>query len=148
MDPRRGSNDGNYDSFPVLQSYADRGCKGFGEILANLPTNDPRMKGIYEACGKLGFCVLFDPNLYADLSAGSALNALSRDRAVAKAFLEKHYRKLFFGTDRFVREEDPLMIDLVRTMALPGHMETAIFAGNAQRMLACFIFPDIQGCCQ
>ncbi len=60
VDPRRGRNDGNYDFYPVLKEYADRGCKGFGEILANLPVNDPRMKGIYRACGKLGFPVVFD----------------------------------------------------------------------------------------
>jgi len=205
MDPRRGRNDGSYDFHPVLKEYADMGCKGFGEILANLPTNDPRMKGIYEACGRLGFPVVFDfrlttvgvidpvgmpyleeclqefpdtifighgpawwaeisadvtaeqkkgypegpvkapgkidfllekyPNMHADLSAGSGYNALSRDLDVARDFLQKHYRKLMFGTDRFVREEDPLMIDLIRQAALPPHMEQAIFAGNAEKML-------------
>jgi hypothetical protein len=60
MDPRRGQNDGSYDFYPVLRRYADLGCKGFGEILANLPTNDPRMKGIYRACGRLGFPIVFD----------------------------------------------------------------------------------------
>ena len=205
MDPRRGSNDGNYDFYPVLKEYADMGCKGFGEILANLPTNDPRMKGIYRACGKLGFPVVFDfrlrrvgvmdpvgmpyleeclkefpqttfighgpgwwaeisadvtaeekssypkgpirepgridyllqeyPNLHADLSAHSAYNALSRDLDVTRKFLEKHYRKLLFGTDRFVREEDPLMIDLIRKLELPSHMGEAIFTKNAVEML-------------
>ena len=59
-DPRRGSNDGNYDFYPVLKEYADRGCRGFGEFLCNLPTNDPRMKGIYRACGELGWPMIFD----------------------------------------------------------------------------------------
>lgn len=205
MDPRRGSNDGCYDFYPVLKEYADLGCKGFGEILANLPTNDPRMKGIYRACGRLGFPVVFDfrrrtvgviepvgmpyleeclqefpgtilighgpawwaeisadltedeknsypkgpveapgkidylletyPNLHADLSAQSAYNALTRDLEVSRAFLMEHHQKLLFGTDRFVREEEPLMIDLIRQMELPKEMEDAIFAGNARRML-------------
>lgn len=205
MDPRRGSNDGKYDFYPVLKEYADMGCKGFGEILANLATNDPRMKGIYRACGRLGFPVVFDfrlrtvgviepvgmpwleeclrefpetifvghgpawwaeisadvteedkkgypkgpirppgriehlleayPNMHADLSAMSAYNALSRDMEVTKRFLAKHYRKLLFGTDRFVREEDPLMIDLIRNAGLPPHMEEAIFTTNAERMI-------------
>jgi len=60
MDPRRGRNDGSYDFYSVLKEYADQGCKGFGEILANLPTNDPRMKGIYRACAKLRFPIVFD----------------------------------------------------------------------------------------
>jgi len=205
MDPRRGRNDGAYDFYPVLKEYADLGCKGFGEILANVPTNDPRMKGIYAACGKLGFRVGFDfrcntmgvtdlvgmpyleeclpefpdttfighgpawwaeisadvtpedkmgypkgpvsapgkidflleqyPNMHADLSAMSAYNALTRDLEVTKAFLTKHHRKLLFGTDRFVREEAPLMIDLIRQMELPPEMEQAIFRGNAEALL-------------
>jgi len=39
VDPRRGSNDGNSDFYPLIKKYADQGCKGFGEILANLPTH-------------------------------------------------------------------------------------------------------------
>jgi uncharacterized protein len=60
IDPRRGSNDGKYDFLPVLRHYADLGCKGFGEFLCNLATNDPRMKGIYRACGELGWPMIFD----------------------------------------------------------------------------------------
>lgn len=60
MDPRRGSNDGKYNFYRVLKEYADQGCRGFGEFLCNLPTNDPRMKGIYEACGELGWPMIFD----------------------------------------------------------------------------------------
>ncbi|NQU10563.1 amidohydrolase family protein [bacterium] len=205
MDPRRGNNDGTYDFHPVLKEYADQGCRGFGEILANLPTNDPRMKGIYRACGRLGFPVLFDfrlattgvvepvgmpwleecvaefpqtifighgpgwwaeisaevkaedknsyptgkvhppgridyllaryPNLHADLSANSALNAFSRDLAYANRFVRQHWRKLLFGTDRFIREEQPTMIRLLREMHLSDEMARAIFTTNAQQML-------------
>lgn len=39
------------------------------------------------------------PNMYGDLSAGSGLNALTRDAAHAKAFLEKHQEKLLYGSD-------------------------------------------------
>ncbi|MDK1032590.1 MAG: hypothetical protein QGD94_11320, partial [Planctomycetia bacterium] len=60
IDPRQKSNSGTHDFYPVLKEYADMGCRGFGEILANLPTNDPRMKGIYRACARLDFPVLFD----------------------------------------------------------------------------------------
>ena len=205
VDPRRGSNDGEYDFYPVLKEYADLGCRGFGEILANLPTNDDRMKGIYRACGRLGWPVVFDfrlgtvgvidpigmphleeclrefpetlfighgpgwwaeisaevteegkdgypegpvvapgridylletySNLHADLSAGSAYNALTRDADVTRNFVHKHYRKLLFGLDRFVREEEPAMIGLIEAMELPAHVETAIFRGNAEAML-------------
>jgi len=205
MDPRRGRNDGQYDFYPVLKEYADLGCKGFGEILANLPTNDPRMKGIYKACGRLGFPVVFDfrlrttgvtdpvgmpfleeclkefpetifvghgpgwwaeisadvtaeqkniypksplvtpgridyllatyPNLYADLSAQSAINAFSRDLGYAREFVLRHHKKLMFGTDRFIRQEEPVIIALLRNMNLPPEVESAVFTRNAEHLL-------------
>src|SRR5690242_6008986 len=39
------------------------------------------------------------PNVYADLSAGSGLNALLRDEDHARAFLGRHQDKLMFGSD-------------------------------------------------
>jgi uncharacterized protein len=39
------------------------------------------------------------PNFFADLSAGSALNALHRDEAHAREFIARHESKLLFGTD-------------------------------------------------
>ncbi len=39
------------------------------------------------------------PNLYADISAGSGLNALTRDPNYGFAFLERFADRLFFGTD-------------------------------------------------
>jgi len=205
MDPRRGTNDGRYDFYPVLKEYAEMGCKGFGEILANLPTNDPRMKGIYAACGRLGFPVVFDfrlgtvgvsdpvglpyleqclsefpetifvghgpgwwaeisadvtaqdkngypkgpvqapgridhllrqyPNMYADLSAMSAYNALARDLEAARRLLTEHHRKLLFGTDWFVRQAEPRILGLLGKLELAAEVQKAIFSGNAERIL-------------
>lgn len=39
------------------------------------------------------------PNMYGDLSAGSGLNALTRDEDHAKLFLERHQDKLLYGSD-------------------------------------------------
>ena len=39
------------------------------------------------------------PNVYGDLSAGSGLNALSRDEDHARDFLKRHQNKLLFGSD-------------------------------------------------
>lgn len=58
IDPRRGYNDGTFDPSPFIGEYIERGCKGFGEILANLHANDIRMRNIYHACGKYGIPVL------------------------------------------------------------------------------------------
>jgi hypothetical protein len=39
------------------------------------------------------------PNMYGDLSAGSGLNALTRDEAFTRDFLQRHHRKLLYGSD-------------------------------------------------
>ena len=39
------------------------------------------------------------PNMFGDLSAGSGLNALTRDEAHARDFLERHQDKLLYGSD-------------------------------------------------
>jgi predicted TIM-barrel fold metal-dependent hydrolase len=39
------------------------------------------------------------PNMFGDLSAGSGLNALTRDEDHAREFLARHHNKLLFGSD-------------------------------------------------
>jgi predicted TIM-barrel fold metal-dependent hydrolase len=39
------------------------------------------------------------PNMYGDLSAGSGLNALTRDEEFARGFIERHQDKLMYGSD-------------------------------------------------
>ena len=39
------------------------------------------------------------PNLYGDLSAGSGLNSITRDSDFARGFLERHSRRLIWGSD-------------------------------------------------
>src|SRR5262249_61450840 len=39
------------------------------------------------------------PNMYADMSAGSGLNALLRDEDHARAFLKRQQNKLLYGSD-------------------------------------------------
>jgi predicted TIM-barrel fold metal-dependent hydrolase len=39
------------------------------------------------------------PNLYADLSAGSGYNALTRDEDFTAGFLERHPNQLLYGSD-------------------------------------------------
>ena len=67
--------------------------------------------------------------------AGSASNAFNRDLKYAEQFVRKHYRKLLFGTDRFVNREAPVMIDMLKNMNLPSEMAEAIFTKNAEMML-------------
>lgn len=39
------------------------------------------------------------PNMFADMSAGSGLNALTRDEEHARGFLERHQDKILYGSD-------------------------------------------------
>jgi predicted TIM-barrel fold metal-dependent hydrolase len=39
------------------------------------------------------------PNIFADMSAGSGLNALTRDEDHARGFLERHQDKILYGSD-------------------------------------------------
>jgi hypothetical protein len=58
VDPRHRYPD-RFDPRPLIQEYAQAGCKGFGELLAGLPIDDPGLQRIYAACGEFGLPVLF-----------------------------------------------------------------------------------------
>jgi hypothetical protein len=76
---------------------------------------------------------LFDkhPNLYADLSAGSALTALKRDPAHAAGFLRRRADRLLFARDNY---SDDLHVFL-QTLDLPGDVKHKIYEGNARRLV-------------
>ena len=72
---------------------------------------------------------LFDtyPNLYADLSAGSAHRALSRDLEVGRRFIMCYSERVLFGRDYF----DGEMMALLRRMELPEEVFDRVAGGNA-----------------
>ena len=67
------------------------------------------------------------PNLHADLSAGSGLNALTRDEPFGRGFLTQCQDKLLFGTDlchsRHANEK-PGAIDILESAAASGDVST------------------------
>jgi predicted TIM-barrel fold metal-dependent hydrolase len=81
------------------------------------------------------------PNMYGDLSAGSGLNALTRDEEHAKLFLERHQDKLVYGSDC----EDPgglassgcagaLDIAEVRKLVTDKKIERKLLYENARKL--------------
>lgn len=76
---------------------------------------------------------LFDqyPNLYADLSAGSGLQALSRDREHARRFIDCYQDRLLFGRD-FYGDELSVFLD---GLDLSKSTMELLFFRNAQRLL-------------
>ncbi|OIN98326.1 hypothetical protein AUJ66_01125 [Candidatus Desantisbacteria bacterium CG1_02_38_46] len=59
LDPRNGGNSPETDFSCLLEKYKSAGCKGAGEITANLYIDDPLCKNLFHHCGKVGLPVLF-----------------------------------------------------------------------------------------
>ncbi|MHB9131186.1 MAG: amidohydrolase family protein [Armatimonadota bacterium] len=55
VDPRRKT-----DLRPILEEYRDRGCRGFGEGIAALPIDEPRLMEMYAVCGEFHWPVILD----------------------------------------------------------------------------------------
>ena len=71
------------------------------------------------------------PNLYADLSAFSALNAISRDPEFGKDFLLEFQDRLMFARDCF----DGRLWAYLESQHLPADVLGKICAANALRLV-------------
>jgi predicted TIM-barrel fold metal-dependent hydrolase len=76
---------------------------------------------------------LFDkyPNLWGDLSAGSALRAISRDREWGRRFLIDYHKRLLFARDYF----DSALMEYLVTLDLPDDVVSSINSENALRLV-------------
>jgi len=216
IDPRVGSNSPEMVFRDRIAGYADRGCKGLGEFLPDIPVDDPRCIDLYRLAGEYAMPVLFDlhdvpgeyglldnpglpcleralracpetvfighgptfwaevsadvassercgwpypsgpvkpggavprlmaayDNLWADISAGSGYNALTRDATFGIEFLHAFQDKILFGTDscrRFEAERVCPNREFLRRMRderlLTDYACANIESGNARRIL-------------
>jgi predicted TIM-barrel fold metal-dependent hydrolase len=80
------------------------------------------------------------PNMFGDLSAGSGLNALTRDEAFAREFLTRHQDKLLFGSDCNDREggsakcQGTQTIAAIRRLCASKSIERKLLHDNARRL--------------
>jgi predicted TIM-barrel fold metal-dependent hydrolase len=80
------------------------------------------------------------PNMYGDLSAGSGLNALTRDEGFARDFLTRHQDKLVFGSDCSDAEgsgpscQGAQTIAAIRRLAPTRTIERKLLYENAKRL--------------
>ena len=74
-------------------------------------------------------------NMWADLSAGSGAQAISRDLAYGEAFLERHHEKLLFATDYLFPGQEVPQFELMERVRLSDAAREAITHGNAERLL-------------
>ncbi len=50
IDPRMGNNSPNSQLLNILLYYKDQGCKGVGEVAANLPFDNPMVENLFRSC--------------------------------------------------------------------------------------------------
>lgn len=114
---------------------------------ANIDKNHTDQKVLYPkgpvTAGGLTDRYLSDyPNAFADMSAGSGLNALTRDEDHARGFLDRHQNKILFGSDC----NDPVgngpgcqgsqTIAALRRLAPSKAVERKILYENAKKVFA------------
>jgi predicted TIM-barrel fold metal-dependent hydrolase len=88
----------------VLRAYPRTNFIGHGDlfwahIAADVPADRGYPSGPIKAGGLTDRWLSDFPNLYADMSANSGNNALSRDTEFSKGFVSRHKTKLIFGSD-------------------------------------------------
>lgn len=94
-----------YDHFDkVLAAYPNTNFLGHGDLFwanisADVPTDRGYPSGPIKPGGLTDKWLSDFPNLYADMSANSGNNALSRDAEFSRGFIQRHQDKLVFGSD-------------------------------------------------
>lgn len=74
-------------------------------------------------------------NLYADISAQSGYNALTRDPDFGIEFLEQHSNKLLFGTDYLHDGQELPIVDFIKSASISRKTFRAITRENAEKLL-------------
>jgi predicted TIM-barrel fold metal-dependent hydrolase len=88
----------------VLREYPRTNFIGHGDLFwahisADVPTDRGYPSGPIKPGGLTDRFLSDYPNLYADMSANSGNNALSRDQDFSRDFIVRHRAKLIFGSD-------------------------------------------------
>jgi len=96
-------------------------------------------KGPVVAPGRLQHLLAKYPNLYADLSAGSGFNAITRDADYGVRFLEEFQDKLLFGTDICHHNQGAPIVAFFKNLRAEGRISNVAYEkitrGNAIRLL-------------
>jgi predicted TIM-barrel fold metal-dependent hydrolase len=98
---------------------------------AGVDPKDPYPGGPVQPGGQVPRLLRAYPNLFADLSAGSGLNALSRDRVFAQEFVDEFQDRLLYARDNYAN----VLQEYFAEMAFPAAIMQKILGGNALRLL-------------
>ena len=130
----------------MLEKYPKTNFIGHAQTWwANIDKNHTDQKVLYPkgkvTAGGLTDRYLADyPNMFADMSAGSGLNALTRDEDHAREFLDRHQAKILFGSDCDDRVgagpacQGSQTIAAIRKLAPNKAVERKIFYENAKKL--------------
>ena len=130
----------------VLEKYPQVRFIGHAQTWwANIDKNHADQKVLYPkgpvTAGGITDRYLADyPNMFGDLSAGSGLNALTRDEDFTRGFLERHQDKLLFGSDcsdpdgSGAKCQGSQTIAAIRRLAASRTIERKLLYGNAQKL--------------
>lgn len=88
----------------ILKAYPGTNFIGHGDLFwahisADVPTDRGYPSGPIKPGGLTDRLLSDFPNLYADMSANSGNNALSRDQNFSREFIVRHRARLIFGSD-------------------------------------------------
>lgn len=131
----------------MLEKYPDVNFIGHAQTWwANIDADHEDQSDLYPegrvTPGGLTDRLLSDyPNMYAELSAGSGLNALTRDEGHATEFLERHQDKLMYGSDcgdpvgRAPDCRGAQAIATIRRLSPSKEIERKVFYENAKQLL-------------
>ena len=132
--------------YKMLEKYARVNFLGHAQTWwANIDRNNADQTVMYPkgpvTPGGLTDRYLSDyPNMYGDLSAGSGLNALTRDEDFARDFLKRHQDKLVYGSDCSDPEgsgpkcQGAQTIATIRRLAGDKTIERKRLYGNAKKL--------------
>jgi predicted TIM-barrel fold metal-dependent hydrolase len=107
----------------------------WSEISRYAPPGVTYPTGPIEPGGVAGRLLSEAPNVYADLSAQSAYNALTRDPDFTPGFLERNWQKLLFGTDYLQPGQVCPIVEWIEKVDIREEWRGAIQEGNLKRIL-------------
>ena len=75
------------------------------------------------------------PNMYADISAGSGYNGMTRDPEFTQGFIERNWSKILFATDYLSAGHERGHVAWVLETPMNEEHRAAIMEGNARRII-------------
>lgn len=141
MDRQRGTDEVGLPNYErVLREFPDvdfisHAPGWWAHVSADVEAMGGYPDGPVEPGGRCDELLAEYDNCYADLSAGSGWNALTRDPEYGQEFLERHHEKLLFATDYLYPAQDVPQLEILETFAFTDEMAENVFHRNLEGLL-------------